>query len=236
MVVSEFQDRRPEGAHEVPGLRALGIWRLLPLLRGQACQEVVAEISRHVHGAHQGHAQDVAIKRNARICILDSKHGLREILRLRQSVPPWDQLNPVSVGVQGKCNGLHSALVRPLLELNSLLLQCLAGGHNVRHVEGDVAEASHSSLFVQWGVLGEVAAVVPAPNFEVWVLFRAVVMGQLQRCSGHVPQVGLGLFGARRRHGDAVSNSLHEVQREFPLGKVVLVNKLHVEVLLVEGH
>ncbi len=77
--------------------------------------------------------------------------------------PLTDDLDPVSVGIEGESNMLHAAVGELLLEPVGRVLEAAARGLDAVDADADVAEAA-----VRLGV-----AVV---SLEVWIVFAAVVL------------------------------------------------------------
>lgn len=78
-----------------------------------------------------------------------------------------NNLNPISIGVQGKCNVLHASIGELLLELVPSILDALAGGLEVVDGDASVTESSVRILVsIVDGVVGVTLSAIVVSEFN----------------------------------------------------------------------
>lgn len=145
-------------------------------------------------GSEEGHAQDLLVKLEGLLRILDTDHGVVLIRVSNQVLQCFgysgdsyhaigsdvslldagsllqrllaNNLNPISIGIQGKSNVVHSSLGQLLLELVAGILNALASGLEV--VDGNAGVAKSA-----------VRVLVSIVDGVVGVVLSAVVVGEL---------------------------------------------------------
>lgn len=184
-------------------------------------QEVQVEtVIRVLSGPQQRHAHLLRVELQADLGILDAQHGVVQTVRAgvrggRQVlIGASDDLHPVPVRVLGEGNVSHASLGQLLLERVACILNALAGGFDVVHRDGDMAEAPVGlGVAIDYAVVG--------------VVLGAVVVSELQDGIAIGP-VAVTLEGFGTIVGEKVVG-------EFPLGEIELVDQAHAQ-KLIEFH
>eukprot|EP00445_Apocalathium_hangoei_P055568 CAMPEP_0204061324 /NCGR_PEP_ID=MMETSP0360-20130528/141860_1 /ASSEMBLY_ACC=CAM_ASM_000342 /TAXON_ID=268821 /ORGANISM="Scrippsiella Hangoei, Strain SHTV-5" /LENGTH=159 /DNA_ID=CAMNT_0051009053 /DNA_START=76 /DNA_END=556 /DNA_ORIENTATION=+ len=127
--------------------------------------------------------------------VLHSKHGLREVLMLGppQLARPRANLDPIAVGVKGKGQSFHSALVWLLLEANAALFELRASVVDVVDVECYVAEAACGGSLGEEVARSIFAGVSIPVSLEVGVRLSPVVVRELHCRALHAVQIVFAL-------------------------------------------
>ena len=136
---------------------------------------------------------------------------LLDIFRLLNGIK-GDNLHPIPIGVECKCNASHATISQFLLEFVAGVFDPLAGSLDGVYADANVAEA-----FAWLGVA--------VGDFETVVFLRAVVVSQFQDslASGPVLAAGEALGGVVGK----------KVQIEFGIRVLDLVDLFHAKELIV---
>jgi len=147
MVVGQFQQGGRKRRDPLPSLLGCGVIRHLGVF-WEGSQEVEREFPLGiVSHTGQGKPEDFFIERYGKCWILDSVHSLL-IARLasnfscRKLLAAWKYLNPVVVRVKHKCNIVHTAIRKFLLESHTFLIEIITESDDIIYDEADMAKSA----------------------------------------------------------------------------------------------